>query len=147
MVFEIQGDLIKAKAKYICHQVNCRGVMGSGVALCIRNSYPNVYPSYLEYCRTHNYEELMGSCLYVDCNGKCIINMFAQNGYGHHGRYTDMNAFTKCLSEIKNKVPAGETIAFPYKIGCGLGGGDWKEVYEEIAGILGDDYCIEFYRK
>ena len=28
----IDGDLFNTKAKYICHQVNCKGKMGSGVA-------------------------------------------------------------------------------------------------------------------
>ena len=34
------GDLLTAPQKCIAHQVNCQGVMGSGVARAIRNEYP-----------------------------------------------------------------------------------------------------------
>ncbi len=32
MIKEIMGDLIKMDTHFIAHQVNCRGVMGAGVA-------------------------------------------------------------------------------------------------------------------
>ena len=34
----------------ICHQVNCQGVMGSGIAKQVREKYPNVYNSYKKAC-------------------------------------------------------------------------------------------------
>ena len=59
-------------------------------------------------------------------NKGCVINMFAQDGYGYNGkRYTSYDAFWNCLNEIKMKVPDGETIAFPYKIGS-VRGGHWE---------------------
>lgn len=35
----------------IAHQVNCRGKMGSGVALAIKQKYPEVYQKYSEACK------------------------------------------------------------------------------------------------
>lgn len=140
----INGDLFATNAKYICHQVNCQGRMGSGVAKTVRSEFPEAYTQYREACSK-------GSCLgmaqFVASNGKVIINMFAQNRYGYDGRrYTDYNAFMNCLSEIRDAVPGGETIAMPYGIGCGLGGGDWATVYGMIERELGQDYTVELWR-
>lgn len=49
MVKLINGDLLEAKETYIAHQVNCYGAMGRGVALQIKNRYPDVYRRYHEY--------------------------------------------------------------------------------------------------
>ncbi len=46
MIKIIDGNLFDTKAKIIAHQVNCRGVMGSGVALQIKERYPYVYEMY-----------------------------------------------------------------------------------------------------
>lgn len=37
MIYEIKGDLLKAEETFIAHQVNCKGVMGAGVAKQIKN--------------------------------------------------------------------------------------------------------------
>ena len=42
----IYDDITKSNADYICHQVNCQGVMGSGVAKAIRDKWPQVYEEY-----------------------------------------------------------------------------------------------------
>lgn len=46
----IDGDLLTTNANYICHQVNCQGRMGSGVARQIREKYPTVYQWYKVRC-------------------------------------------------------------------------------------------------
>ena len=49
MITVINGDLLSSQEDYICHQVNCMGVMGAGVALQIKKVYPDVYNQYQEY--------------------------------------------------------------------------------------------------
>ena len=51
------------------------------------------------------------------------------------------------IFQLRKLVPAGETIAMPYKIGCGLGGGNWNVVYGIIEKILGPYYTVELWRK
>ena len=46
MIKLIEGNLFNTKANIICHQCNCQGIMGSGVALEVKNRYPKVYESY-----------------------------------------------------------------------------------------------------
>lgn len=33
--------------------------------------------------------------------------------------------FQAALQDLATKIPASASLAFPYKIGCGLAGGDW----------------------
>ena len=73
-----------------------------------------------------------------------VINMFAQNGYGYDGkRYTSYDAFWSCLGHIRESIPKGSKIAFPYKIGCDRGGANWEVIYTMIVAALGYDYNIE----
>lgn len=163
----IDGDLFDTKANYICHQVNCQGKMGSGVAKQVRERFPDVYRYYKAWCDDDaenrkrlglSSSTLLGrvQMLYKkdyligdkDIDPQVICNLFAQDRYGYNGaQYTSYIAFEKCLQQLRRLIPKGETIAMPYKIGCGLGGGDWDAVYCLINRILGQDYTVELWRK
>ncbi len=142
----VNGDLFTTKAKYICHQVNCKGRMGSGVARQVRAKYPEVYSAYMYACQEQ--PVILGQSQFVPCDdGKMVVNMFTQNSYGYDGKqYTNYAAFQKCLRAIKEAVPPAETIAMPYKIGCGLGGGDWGTVLRLIKEELGATHMVELWR-
>ena len=40
MVNYVKGNLLESDCDYICHQVNCQGVMNSGIARQIREKWP-----------------------------------------------------------------------------------------------------------
>lgn len=161
----IDGNIFSTSARYICHQVNCQGRMGSGVAKQVRALFPDAYKRYKALCDADKENRfrlglqkssLLGRVQFVpevDClvsegaNKRIICNMFAQDFYGYDGEmYTDYDAFSRCLTEIRRRVPTGETISMPYKIGCGLGGGDWNTIYKMIELELGEDYTVELWR-
>ena len=161
-------DICDSQCDFICHQVNCRGAMNSGVAKAIREKWPVVYDNYRTkwikvdqiigtqqmqygYCDFTAASLLLGTiqciALYEDYNKtdkhQYVINMFAQNGYGYDGkRYTSYDAFWLCLGQIRRVVPKGKSIAFPYKIGCGRGGANWEVIYKMIEEVLGKDYTV-----
>ncbi len=148
-------SLLEADVDYICHQVNCQGKMNSGVAKAIRERWPIVYTTYLEAWQSAPRRlQLLGTILSVDINNyepktwpksPIVINMFAQEHYGYDGkRYTSYDAFWSCLGHIKETVPKGSKIAFPYKIGCDRGGANWEVIYMMIVTALGSDYDIVF---
>lgn len=151
----VKQDLTISDAQYICHQVNCCGKMNSGVAKAIREKWPVVYTTYKEvfkiYIKKYNKltNELLGSILTVDIAdhkpvAPMVINMFAQESYGYDGkRYTSYDAFWSCLGHIRESIPKGSKIAFPYKIGSDRGGANWDVIYTMIAAALGSDYNIE----
>jgi len=37
------GDVLKAETKVIAHQVNCKGVMGAGLAKQVKSKFPIVF--------------------------------------------------------------------------------------------------------
>ena len=49
-VKEIKGDLLSSDVKIRCHQVNCRGVMGAGLALQVKQKYPEAFEQYKALC-------------------------------------------------------------------------------------------------
>lgn len=140
MVKIISGNLLDSKEDYICHQVNCQGVMGSGVAKAIRDEWPEVfteYRSYIDMC----FGTPLGSVCYAPINNsnQVVANMFAQSSYGYDGkRYTSYDAFCNCLNAMARDIPKSKTIAFPYKIGSDRGGANWNIIYAMICEILGD---------
>ena len=162
----IKQDLTISDVDYICHQVNCMGKMNSGVAKAIREKWPIVYEKYQEWqfsygswahaMTNENPENLMvstmlGNILTVPLfdgqveKQQYIINMAAQGYYGYDGkRYTSYDAFWSCLGHIREIVPKGSKIAFPYKIGCDRGGANWPVILTMILSVLEDDYDIEF---
>jgi len=149
----IDGDLFDTQAAYLCHQVNCQGKMGSGVAKQIREKYPLAYMFYKKWCSDcSESSRLLGKVQIVMVNNgdfrpMAICNLFAQDMYGYNGKcYTSYTAFQSCLLELKESIPFGATIAMPYKIGCGLGGGNWDIISEMIEKTLGDTHTVELWR-
>lgn len=54
------SDLLKIDKGIICHQTNCIGVMGGGIALQIRNKWPNVYKQYVNECELFKNNPMYG---------------------------------------------------------------------------------------
>jgi O-acetyl-ADP-ribose deacetylase (regulator of RNase III) len=129
MIQVITGDLMFATEKYIAHQANCvsTGEAG-GIARVIFDKFPyaDCYSSRLE-------KDVPGT---IDIRGgeiaRRVINMFSQY-YPGSPRYPDSNLdgtlarekyFHQCLLKVA-KIPDLESIAFPWRIGCGIAGGVW----------------------
>lgn len=143
------GDMFTSDATYLCHQVNCMGRMGSGIAKTVREKFPTAYHDYMSLCLLSGKtpKELLGGVQASWTGNKCIVNMFGQEAYGYDGKqYTDYKAFEKCLRHIRNNVPVGSKIAFPHGIGCGLGGGDWNTIISMIESELSNDYTVEIWK-
>ena len=150
MVHNVIGNLLDSNCDYFCHQVNCQGVMGSGIAKQIRERWPEVYESYRDFyeeCVWRN-KSMLGKIDITPVHGsdKSVINMFCQDKCGYDGaRYTSYDAFATALNNISYQVYNGAKIGFPKNIGCGLGGGNWKVISALIEEILGKDYEVYIY--
>lgn len=147
MIHYRTGNLLESDCDYICHQVNCQGVMGSGIAKQIRDKWPEVYKYYRDrYERTHGIissRNFLGSIDIVPLygSGKHVINIYSQDDYGCDGsRFTSYDAFTDALHEIKRRTPFRCTIGFPKNIGCGLGGGNWRVIQALIEETFDSPY-------
>lgn len=132
MIHYVKGDIVENKYEpeeygVFCHQVNCCKTMDAGLAKQIKEKYPEVYQAYED--REYPYLGAIDWVLTHD--GRACVNMYAQNDYGRSGKHTNYIAFAQCLTELAEYlIPISEDtiVAFPYGIGCGLGGGDWKVI-------------------
>lgn len=153
MITYIKGNLLDSNVDYICHQVNCRGRMGSGIAKQIRERFPEVYRVYRERYEDalrvlDSPDRMLGSTDIVQIPGtkQHVVNMYSQRSYGYDGKcYTSYKAFKFILQELKDYIPTDCTIGFPKGIGCGLGGGNWSKISKMIEEILGDSHEVYIY--
>lgn len=152
MIEHIKGDVLTSKADVVLHQVNCKGVMGAGLALQIKKKYPHVFSEYFHLC-SHTPTDstsLLGKVLFVPISSsQSIANLFAQDTFASYGVsiccLTQYEKLRECLREVNN-VYKGKTVALPYKLGCGLAGGDWNKVKKIIEEEL-TDCKVEIWEK
>lgn len=146
---EIKGDILDVQSGIICHQVNCQGVMGAGVALQIKKKYPKAEESYLAFCKKtpikssrlgHVTIAHVGPDLYV-------ANIFGQQFYGNakktHQVYTDYVALKTAFQKLYRATKDQHfTYYFPKYFGCGLAGGNWSTIESLIEGVFGSRAVI-----
>lgn len=147
-----EGNVFDSDAKIICHQVNCQGVMGSGVAKEVRERYPEVYAQYKYLCDINkDYPAgLLGKAQIISADNalsRYIANCFGQDKYGYDGaQYTSVGALMEAfvyVAEIARKNHL--KVAMPYKIGCVRGGADWETV-KKIIDVTFQDVDVELWR-
>ena len=142
MIKHIKCDIFESGADIICHQVNCQGVMGSGIAKQVRERYPWVYAEYKKCCSLSPDYILLGSYqqVYID-EKRAVLNIFGQRYYGYDGKcYTSYDALKEAFKDI-SKTYHNKIIAIPYLMGCARGGGDWNTVYKMIEEIFANSDC------
>lgn len=126
----VTGDVLKTSTDYIAHQVNTYGVMGSGIALDIKNKYPTVWIDFKRKCFENKPKDLIGT--YQICkipgDSKQIINCFTQIGTSHTDRQTDYEAVRVVFTTLESALPKNSIISVPYKYGCGLASGEWSRI-------------------
>ena len=131
-ITEHKGSLFSSSCELLCHGVNCKGIMGAGIAAQIKIRCPGVYKSYKQRCFASPRPEPgeIQICL-DDTTKKFIGNLFTQKELGACAR---VEYIETCIDEII-KANEGtdcpglylESIAFP-RIGCGIGGLQWEDV-------------------
>lgn len=139
---------MNAKEDIIGHQVNCKGVMGSGVAFQIKMKFHKAYEEYLKkVAEAKSVEELLGSVQFVDSGDKIIANMFGQPNYGRRdNQYTSIEALKNCLMILRLHAESkGLSVALPYMIGCGLGNADWR-IVESLIKKAFEGYSVTLYK-
>jgi O-acetyl-ADP-ribose deacetylase (regulator of RNase III) len=140
----VTGDLVQQglQGEYdvIVQGCNCMCQMGKGLALVIKNTWPEVYETDCQ--TTKGDKSKLGTCnsTTVDVNGKplTIVNGYTQYNYGTKGQqYCSYEAIEQVLTLVKQQY-SGKKIGMP-KIGCNLAGGDWAVVSEIVQRVLGDE--------
>jgi O-acetyl-ADP-ribose deacetylase (regulator of RNase III) len=128
----IKGDLLSVTSGIIMHGCNAQGVMGSGVALAVRQRYPKAYEKYKQEIQL-GFLGLGDLHLVEVTDNLFIANAITQEFYGRDKKvyvsYEAINSTFSTLFELANRLKVN--ISIP-KIGVGLGGGDWDMILEVI---------------
>lgn len=144
----IHKDITTVDEGIIVHQVNCEQVMGSGVAKAIRDKWPQVYESYIQYSKDMLFMipfDLLGSVDFCEINDKLTVaNLFGQYTYRKKGepagrRYTKYGGWEMALPRIRHYAESKnmlDKIYFPYNVGCDRGGGDFRIISMLIEEVL-----------
>lgn len=157
MIKIVNGDLLQSNLPLIAHQTNCLGVMGAGIAKAIKNKWNSVYTQYVDICKNFKYsKDLLGKCQ-ICVTGefpiKFVANLFGEYSFTEsvapfENRHTDYNALKKALLNLKAFCEDEEVteVGIPYKLGCGLAGGDWDGVvYSMLQELFANDSTITLY--
>lgn len=135
---EVLGDIVNAQVDVIAHQCNCVTKVGKGLSHSLFKQYPeaNIY----RIRKTHS---IPGNSIiiYVEkprSKVKYIANMLAQyypgpSKYENDTPQMRVEWFKACLQQVADFMQGNQltSLALPYRIGCGLAGGNWT-IYEQV---------------
>lgn len=135
MITKKGNILTSVKEGFIIHGCNAQGVMGSGIAVQIKNQYPEAFQKYRDIYLERGL--ILGEIIPVKVTDKlCIINAITQKYYGSdptvlYANYRAIqDAFTKTNRFIQeSNLP--KQLNFP-KIGAGRANGKWSLIKEII---------------
>jgi O-acetyl-ADP-ribose deacetylase (regulator of RNase III) len=141
----VEGDIFKSNYKLLTHGCNDRGGWGSGFVLPLTQYHPEAKEAYL---KKHSEGKLVGgSIIPARSNGKTILNMITQSGYGRDGeRYVKYDWIAEGFTRINYACSQYEEIYMPL-IGAGLGGGKWSIISSIIETECVDIQPIVYYLK
>lgn len=131
------GNLMDVTAGHIVHGCNAQGVMGSGVALAVKNKYPDAYRVYREEYEAQGKLFLGDAIPWSPTNELVIWNAITQEFFGMPGRNCSYDAIQKSFELIDKCIKAAgatdelQEVHIPM-IGAGLGGGNWEIIREIV---------------
>lgn len=132
------GDLLAENAEAIVNTVNCVGVMGRGIALQFKKSYPENFKAYAAACKQEKVKP--GKMFVYDMGGltnpRYIINFPTKRHWRGKSRMEDIDAGLEDLLHViqENNI---QSIAVP-PLGSGLGGLQWSDVRSRIEQTFAD---------
>lgn len=158
MITYITHDVTATTRGVVAHGCNCRGVMGSGVALAVRRRWNVAYQKYVEFVAAATAHaptsSLLGQAQIINVghpildepNSLFVSNMFTQDAFGNDGkRYANPDAIRKSLTDTIAFCRGTNLPLFIPRIGCGLGGLDWETDVQPIVEDLVSLYGVEVF--
>lgn len=139
-----EGDVLaNVTGGIIVHGCNSRGVMGSGIALSIKNKYPDAFGAYRS-----QYEKsglTLGDVIFVEVMpGLFVANAITQAGFigtdgsDPYGRYVSYDALDIAFKRV-NEFSKKHSLPVHYPlIGADRGRGDWAIISTIIQQSLSD---------
>ena len=146
----IPGDLLRlaldGRFDVIVHGCNCQCAMGKGIALSIKQQFPEAYDADLRTPRGDRAK--LGTISTAEIERPparfTVVNAYTQFHYRGEGVLADYDAIRSAFRLVGQRF-TGRRIGYP-KIGAGLAKGDWPTIAaiidEELSGE--DHTLVEF---
>ena len=136
-----RGNIFDSNAQALVNPVNCRGVMGAGLAKQFANRYPRLLKEYKEDCAA-GLVKLGEVKLYWMDDGKIVVNLPTKD---HWQEKSDLDMVVKGLADLNAALYdfGIESVAIP-PVGAGLGGLEWEVVNEAIINNISKDGLIVY---
>ncbi len=136
MIEEVRGNLLAADVEALVNTVNTVGVMGKGIALQFRRTYPEMFDAYVKACRAG---EVQVGTMFVWQTGsltgpKYIINFPTKRHWRAPSRLEYIDTGLVDLIRVIREREI-QSIAVP-PLGAGSGGLDWALVKPRIVEAL-----------
>lgn len=134
MIENIEGNLFTCGAGILCHQVNCMGSMGAGIAAQVQKYMSREDKQMYKFLCSKHGGDLLGEIMLTYHDKFIIAHCFAQVKYGTNRKQTNYGALYSCMEKVLDIAIKKNVfeVAVPKYIGCGLAGGDWNKVYNKI---------------
>lgn len=136
MIEIVRGDIFTSTEKYLCHQCNCITKRAAHLSKDVFEQYPyaNIYQGRTEPDKPGH--------IIIKGNGqdqRYVVSLLGQYYPGTpkyptsklDGTQAREKYFYHALLRLA-QVPDLESVAFPYKIGCGAAGGNWENYLGKI---------------
>lgn len=143
----VKGDLLSrayaGEFDVIVHGCNCFCTMGAGIALAIKNLFPEAYEAdcdtaYGDRAKLGTFSE---AYITMGTRSLTVVNAYTQYHFKGPGPNVDYDAIAKVFRAIKAAFP-GARIGYPM-IGAGLAGGDWERIAKIIdTELAGEDHTL-----
>jgi O-acetyl-ADP-ribose deacetylase (regulator of RNase III) len=124
-----EGDLFASGLPALAHGVNCRGVMGAGIAVAFRQRWPEMYESYRKRC-TKPGEINQGGAMFpgdvmpwLQRGSPVVFNLATQDQPGANAQQWMITAAAGRMISMARYDFRITEIGLPL-IGCGIGGLD-----------------------
>ena len=143
----LSGDLLRlaleGRFDVIVHGCNCQCAMGKGIALSIKNQFPEAYEADLRTPRGDRSK--LGTISAADVVRPparfTVVNAYTQFDYRGEGVLADCDAIRAAFAEVKRRF-AGRRIGYP-RIGAGLARGDWPTIAAIVeTALAGEDHTL-----
>ena len=130
------GDILAEDAEALVNTVNCVGVMGRGIALQFKRTFPENFKAYAARCKR---DEMQPGQVFVFETGQLInpqyiINFPTKRHWWGKSRMEDIESGLASLAQ-EIRARGIRSIAIP-PLGSGLGGLDWPEVRKRMQAAL-----------
>jgi O-acetyl-ADP-ribose deacetylase (regulator of RNase III) len=140
MIHEVTGDILLSKAQVIGHGVAPNDHFEHGLALALREKWPQMVKDYRHYAnQTH---PKPGEIWAWGGFGVRIVNLLTQEGSFDHGGkpgHASLANVRHCLKRLRHWIETEKvsSLSLP-KLGTGVGGLDWGQVRPIVEEYLGE---------